>query len=48
MSINNLKMVKDTQLVVALWREHGGPQLAEHVGGMFQSIHQLVLVLQIT
>lgn len=48
MSTNNLKTVKDTQLVVALRREHGGPQLTEHVGGMLQSIHQLVLILQIT
>lgn len=42
------QLQKDTELVVALWRKHGGPQLTQHVGGMLQSIHQLVLVLQTT
>lgn len=38
--------VKDTELVVALWRQHGCPQLTQHVGGVFESIHQFILVLQ--
>lgn len=38
--------LKDTELIVALWRQHGGPQLPQHVGGVLQRVHQLVLVLK--
>ena len=38
---------QDTQLVVALGREEGGPKLTQHRRRVLQSVHQTIVVLKV-